>query len=1209
MAPNIEKPNGLLNELKRLTKACEAGQFPCGTLDVSGLSREEQKLARLFNKILNSTTAATQYDLTKYQLASKVFGIAHWNMDVMDGNPADPNNKFTWSPEFRHMLGFANEAEFPNVLSSWSSRLHPDDAERVLALFVAHIADRTGKTPYNPEYRLRLKSGEYRYFRAMGSTVRDSAGRPLRVAGAIEDITEQKQVWETLQYREKMFNSLNQAAIIILSHQEDAFGKAMTEGIGLISGIAGFGRMSVFRNSAEPDGLHTSQIYRWAEDFGGSTETLNSLKDLIYANFAPRWESILAAGDCINGPVRPMPENNMLKPFACRSILAVPVFSDSSFWGFVIFENLWEEKTFSGYEVDMLRSASFMLASAVIHNENAKKIREGDEHRSLMLEATPIGCTLWDSEFHIIDCNSAALSLVGMTDKQAYRETFIQRCFPEYQPDGTPSARGAHAEMRKAFRKGRVEKEWMLRALDGTPIPVEVALVRLHYGSTYVLAAYLRDLREHKRMMREIEQQSRLLHAVNHISTILLRSDVGVFERDLLHSMSIIAQAANVDRVYLWENFVRDGRLFCAQHCEWSGGAEPQQGLDFTQGTAYDETMPQWLEILSSGRCINGLVLDLKGAEREILIQQGIISILVVPIFLRGEFWGFLGLDDCHEKRVFSQNEENILRSASEMIADALIRNNMEENLLTTTSRLQQALASAQTANLAKSEFLSHMSHEMRTPLNAIIGMTAIGQAADTLPKKDYAFDKIDNASQHLLGVINDVLDMSKIEANKLELATAEFVFEKMLQKVVNVVNFRVDERRQSLYVNIDKDIPATLVGDDQRLAQVITNLLANAIKFTPETGSIHLDAHLLAEENGVCRLQISVADTGIGLSDAQKERLFQSFEQAEIGTARKYGGTGLGLAISKRIVELMGGEIWVESRLGEGAEFTFTAIFGRGTGTHKRLLGEGVNWRNIRIFAVDDDAETRSFFADVATNLGIACDVAASGEEALDMLEHDQGYDIYFVDWKLPGMSGIQLAARILEKKAKDSLVLLFSSMDWSFVEADARAAGVSKFLPKPLFQSDIVDVINESLGLDGLAERGGESKKPDDFSGHSVLLVEDMAINREVLLALLEPVNLNIECAEDGMQALQMFEAAPHKYDMIFMDVQMPVMDGYETTRCIRAMDVPRTKDVPIVAMTANVFREDIQRCLDAGMNDHVGKPLNIDEVLAALRKHIPK
>ncbi|MDR3294850.1 MAG: PAS domain-containing protein, partial [Clostridiales Family XIII bacterium] len=269
---------------------------------------------------------------------------------------------------------------------------------------------------------------------------------------------------------------------------------------------------------------------------------------------------------------------------------------------------------------------------------------------------------------------------------------------------------------------------------------------------------------------------------------------------------------------------------------------------------------------------------------------------------------------------------------------------------------LVRAREEAETASRAKSEFLANMSHEIRTPMNAVIGMTTIGKAASDLERKDYCFGKIQDASTHLLGVINDILDMSKIEANKFELSPVEFEFEKMLQRVVNVSNFRVDEKQQKFTVHIDRAIPRTLIGDDQRLAQVITNLLGNAVKFTPEQGSISLNTRFVKEENGICTLQIEVTDTGIGISEEQKLRLFRSFEQADGGTARKFGGTGLGLVISKRIVEMMGGDIWIESEPGKGSTFAFTVQAGRGAGEKHSLLAPGVIWGNIRVLAVDDD-------------------------------------------------------------------------------------------------------------------------------------------------------------------------------------------------------------------------------------------------------------
>jgi len=386
----------------------------------------------------------------------------------------------------------------------------------------------------------------------------------------------------------------------------------------------------------------------------------------------------------------------------------------------------------------------------------------------------------------------------------------------------------------------------------------------------------------------------------------------------------------------------------------------------------------------------------------------------------------------------------------------------------------------ALSASRAKSAFLANMSHEIRTPMNAIIGMTTIGKSADNAGRKDYCFTKIGEASSHLLGVINDILDMSKIEANKFELSPVEFNFEKMIQSVVNVINFRVDEKHQKLSVRIDKEIPKNLFADDQRLVQVITNLLGNSVKFTPEGGSISLDARFSGEKEGLCTIEITVKDTGIGISPEHQGHLFSSFQQAEISTTRRYGGTGLGLAICKSIVEMMGGTIRVESEQEKGAAFIFTV--------------------QVKKSAHENDTIN-------------------------DLSESD----------------------------------------------------------------------VKEKPDLAGL------------FAGWRILLVEDVEINREIVLSLLEATRLGIDCAENGVEAVRKFSEAPDKYDLIFMDIQMPEMDGYEATRRIRALGMPKAKSIPIIAMTANVFREDVEKCLEAGMNSHVGKPLIFDEILGKLKSYL--
>jgi CheY-like chemotaxis protein len=423
----------------------------------------------------------------------------------------------------------------------------------------------------------------------------------------------------------------------------------------------------------------------------------------------------------------------------------------------------------------------------------------------------------------------------------------------------------------------------------------------------------------------------------------------------------------------------------------------------------------------------------------------------------------------------------------------------------------------------------------------------------------------------------------------------------------VDINNFRIDEKRQNLKVQIDQAIPRTIIGDDQRLTQVITNLVSNAVKFTPEGGDIRIDARLVGEENGLCTLQISVTDTGIGISGEQQAHLFNSFQQAESGTSRKFGGTGLGLAISKRIVEMMGGRIWIESEIGRGSVFSFTIRAKRGVLAQQSLLLPGVSWENLRLLVVDDDPDILEFFTQLARNIGVACDTALSGEEACAAIERNGDvYDICFVDWKMPGINGMELTRRIKAGKGGKSVVIMISSADWTALEDEGKRSGVDKFLSKPLFPSSIIDCINECLDVsESIAEAELPTAAENNFEGHCVLLAEDAEINREIVLTLLEPTKLHIECAENGAEAVRLFTENPERYDVIFMDVQMPEMDGYEATRCIRALDVPNAGTVPIIAMTANVFREDIEKCLQAGMNGHIGKPLDIDEVLTVFKK----
>jgi len=564
--------------------------------------------------------------------------------------------------------------------------------------------------------------------------------------------------------------------------------------------------------------------------------------------------------------------------------------------------------------------------------------------------------------------------------------------------------------------------------------------------------------------------------------------------------------------------------------------------------------------------------------------------------------------DYSRQARDIFQGDFGEVKKAIDSISD-LLRQQKERNERQHLE-LERAYETAKYANQAKSNFLSHMSHDIRTPMNAIIGMTAIAQSnIDDRPMVADCLKKIALSSNHLLGLINDVLDMSKIEQGKMSLNEDNASLPEIIENIVNIIQPQIKAKKQKLDIRLHNVVHEALFCDALRLNQVFINLLSNAVKFTSVGGAVTMDVkELPSAKDEYAHFEFIFSDTGIGMKPEFIENIFSSFTREDNKSqVHKTEGSGLGMAICKSIVELMNGTINIHSVEGQGSDFTVDL--------HLKLAEMPVSAMvlpQMRLLLVDDDGETCQTASKDLMELGAVTECAVSGSEAVRKIaassESREKYDAVIIDWQMPDMDGVQTVRRIRETIGNDLPILFISAYDWTDIEKEASEVGVNGFISKPLFKSALYYGLRKHVL--GRADKEVEARKQDkpDFKGRRILMVEDNEVNRLVAAGLLSSTGVGLETAENGAEALSLFtENPPGYYDLILMDIQMPVMGGYEATKHIRGLDRADAAAIPIVAMTANAFSEDVKASLEAGMNSHITKPITPARLMREVAKYL--
>ena len=1027
--------------------------------------------------------------------------------------------------------------------------------------------------------------------------------------GYIEDLREHERMMNEIKKNDNLLYAVNSAAIVMLSTEEENFNVSLHKGMELMGHCVDVDRVQIWQDEIINDELHFSLKYEWISDYGRETDPVHANLKLPY-NVMPEWKEKFSRGEYINRsfPELSTEEQEFFNHYNIKSIAIIPLFLQNQLWGFFCIADCRKDRTFTEDEIDILRSGSLMMISVMNRNMQAMLLRQAHERTRIILDAMPMSYQLWRRDGNMLDCNEEAVKLFKMKDKQDFMDRFLELSH-KYQPDGQLSYEKAIFNLKKTLDEGRCVFEFMNRMSDGTPVPTEVTAVRVKLGDEDVVASYARDLREYEQMMQEIDRRDYLLNIVNNAATILLQSETEKFESDLNNCMGMIAEAVGVDRVYIWKNHTKDGQLYCTQMYEWSGGAIPMQGSDLTIDISYREIVPNWEKTLSQGNCINNLVRNMSISEQKHLSSQEILSIFVLPVFLRDQFWGFVGYDDCHKERIFSENEQLILSSGGMVIANAFLRNEMTQSIYATAAKLETVVANYtgiiwsvnrdHIITLYNGLLLRHWrktqiieGQKLETDKNLKQFSTIITNINKTFSDgaQDWIFefeDKVFHARSTPIfdesGLVTDVMgsfdDITELITLQTELNEAlKAAQEANNAKTIFLANMSHEMRTP---LNAVIGLSELTMEADGLSEEIRKNLekISNAGSTLLSTVNDILDISKI--EAGKFELVQVEYDISSLINDAINQSIMR-IEEKPIQFV---------LNIDENIpTHLYGDDLRIKQILNNLLTNAFKY-------TKEGRVELSISCAYEGLPPVGEEKGSVWLTAHVSdTGKGIR-------KEDLDRLFIDYTQVDILSNRKIEGTGlGLPITKRIVEM------------MDGAiYVESEYGKGSVFTVRIRQEFISDETIGAEVVENLKNFQYSNSKRKKNLRLTRirlpyARVLVVDDVETNLDVVKGMMKPYGMQIDCVENGYDAVEAIRAEKVKYNAVFMDHMMPGMNGIEATKIIREeIGTEYAQNLPIIALTANAIVGNKEIFLSNGFQDFLSKPIEIARLDAVIRRWI--